>query len=491
MTGLKYENEAKEIAQLLINIINNITITVKQSIESLENNIIGIGNSNKNDFQIIYDKQTNSVFYYRKSYNRFLIPYDFDTDIIYNAICLDNFNIKDKTVNFNRKNYVKEIHDSYNDTIESKNKSFLKENEWYDDNTIKTIITKIEHIKYYFTFELEQALINSFTLIDIKKNIESIIKKYTNFKFIPLDKILGNIHKNLYNYDEQTLNTVKNDIFKFNKQYINLLEKKINRLVNIRTIDISICNFVKNYLINEDKLNEEKLNRDKLKEDKLNEEKFNKDKFNEDKLNEDKLKENKLKEYKIENNIIIIPLEKLELNNSIINEPHNYNISETHTVLINSDLSINHNIDLKRISKILKREGLFNIYEPDDYPGVLTKYYYNDNNNIQGICNCPIHCSTREKHSICTKITISVFRPGSIIITGARKIMHLMSAHDKILEVLKTNIEYVKGIDNEDDNKQISILNNEFRKISKKPRLFFIKKEQIVNYNEQTLEKLN
>jgi len=56
-----------------------------------------------------------------------------------------------------------------------------------------------------------------------------------------------------------------------------------------------------------------------------------------------------------------------------------------------------------------------------------------------------------------------------------------MSAHDKILEVLKTNIEYVKGIDNEDDNKQIAILNNEFRKISKKPRLFFIKKEQINN----------
>ena len=54
-----------------------------------------------------------------------------------------------------------------------------------------------------------------------------------------------------------------------------------------------------------------------------------------------------------------------------------------------------------------------------------------------------------------------------------------MTAHDKILEVLKTNIENVKGIDNEDDNKQIAILNNEFRKISKKPRLFFIKKEQI------------
>jgi hypothetical protein len=64
-----------------------------------------------------------------------------------------------------------------------------------------------------------------------------------------------------------------------------------------------------------------------------------------------------------------------------------------------------------------------------------------------------------------------------------------MSAHDKILEVLKTNIEYVKGIDNEDDNKQIAILNNEFRKISKKPRLFFIKKDQINNYDKIKKEK--
>ena len=55
-----------------------------------------------------------------------------------------------------------------------------------------------------------------------------------------------------------------------------------------------------------------------------------------------------------------------------------------------------------------------------------------------------------------------------------------MAAHDKILEILKDNIAIVKGIDNEDDNKQIAILNNEFRKISKKPRLFFIKKENII-----------
>jgi hypothetical protein len=55
-----------------------------------------------------------------------------------------------------------------------------------------------------------------------------------------------------------------------------------------------------------------------------------------------------------------------------------------------------------------------------------------------------------------------------------------MTAHDKILDILKTNLKKIKGIENEDDNKQIAILNNEFRKISKKPRLFFIKKENII-----------
>jgi hypothetical protein len=63
-----------------------------------------------------------------------------------------------------------------------------------------------------------------------------------------------------------------------------------------------------------------------------------------------------------------------------------------------------------------------------------------------------------------------------------------MAAHDKILKILKDNIKIIKGIDNEDDHKQIAILNNEFRKISKKTRLFFIKKDQIIDYEKQDLE---
>jgi TATA-box binding protein (TBP) (component of TFIID and TFIIIB) len=474
MTGLKYEDEAKEIANLLIDIINNINVPIKNNIESLKHI------DKTYDFQLVYDKNTKNVFYYRKFYNRFLTAYEFDTDDIYDTTIFDSINFEskdkgeggegvqmnfydkakinnlrtliDKPIHFERKGFIKGIHDTYKDTIEEDNKLFLKENEWYGDNYIKTIIAKIEHMKDYFEYELEASLINSYSLIEVKKNIDELMKKYTDFKFTQLDKILGDISKNLYSNDDQTLGIIKNEIFKYNKQYKNLLEKKVNRLINIRTIDITICNAIKEYLLQS------------IDNEKSNEE-----------SNEN-------------STILSIPLEQLEFITKMIDKPHNYYVSGTETVLINSDLSINHNINLKKISKILKIEGFFNTYEPDDYPGVLTKYYYNPNNVTQGICNCPVHCSTREKHSICTKVTISIFRPGSIIITGARNTIHLMAAHDKILQILKDNIHIVKGIDNEDDHKNIAILNNEFRKISKKTRLFFIKKEQIIDYDKQDLE---
>ena len=476
MTGLKYEDEAKEVANLLINIINNINIPIKTNIESLKNI------DKTYDFQLIYDPKTNNVFYYRKYYDRFLTPYMFDTDIIYTTTIKKHSEPQEldhevpqlqkeknsnkggdkglSQVNYNRKGFIKGIHDTYHDTIEEGHSEFLRENEWYGDNYIKTIISKIEHIKTYFIYELEKSLQKSNTLIEVKVNIDTIIKKYTDFKFTQLDKILSDINKNLYANDDQTLSNLKNEIFKHHKQYIHLLEKKVNRLVNIRTIDITICNAVKHYIL-KGSLSDSRVpvsGSDNGSDNGIGNSRGSVD--------------------------LQIPLEKLELLNDMITEPHHYYVSGTETVLINSDLSINHNINLKKISKILRNEGLFNTYDPDEYPGVLTKYYYNPNNVVQGICNCPVHCSTREKHSICTKVTISVFRPGSIIITGARKLLHLMAAHDKILKILKDNIKIIKGVDNEDDHKQIAILNNEFRKISKKTRLFFIKKDQIVNYEE-------
>ena len=141
-------------------------------------------------------------------------------------------------------------------------------------------------------------------------------------------------------------------------------------------------------------------------------------------------------------------------------------------------------MNLKKTSKILRKAGYYNSFDPDDYPGVLTKYYYNLNNTVQGICSCKTHCSTKEKNSVCTKITISVFRPGSVIITGARNIIQLMSAHDLIIKILKENINIIKAVDIDDDQKQIALLNNEFRKMSRKRRLFYIKKNSIIDIDK-------
>lgn len=448
MTGLKYEDEAKEVANLLINIINNTELSVLTNINKLTDVSI------KNDFQLVYDIQTKNVLYYRKYYDRFLKDYDFDTELVYNNTdsktinttnTINTINTSNITINLNRKGYVIGVHDKYNDTaksIETSNKQFLDDNDWCGDSYIIRTIDKIEKIKDYFSKELEHTLSNAKTLIDVKSSIEELSKKYSDFKFPFLDKLIADIGKQMFSLDEQALIDVKHEVFKFNRIYKQFLEKKIIRLITIRTIDITICNYVNQYLINTNYIPN------------------------------------------VIANIDSINLETLELSTKAILIPHNYFVSETVTVLINSNLTINHNINLKKMSKILKKLGLFNSFEPDEYPGVLTKYYYNPNNIKQGICNCSIHCSTREKHSICTKITISIFRPGSIIITGARNTIQLMSAHDMILKLMKENLTYIKGIDNDDDSKQIALMNNEFRKISRKPRLFFIKKTNISNYNE-------
>jgi hypothetical protein len=175
-----------------------------------------------------------------------------------------------------------------------------------------------------------------------------------------------------------------------------------------------------------------------------------------------------------------ISLETLDLLTGKITVPNNYNVNNTTTVLINSDFSVNFNINLKKFSKILKKKGLFNTYEPDDHSGINLKYYYNSTNIIQGFCNCNPHCATKEKHSICTKITILIFRPGSIIITGSRNLDQLKSAHQLILKIMEENMILIKMEEQSDDSKNISLLNNEFRKISRKPRLFYIKKTNLI-----------
>lgn len=493
MTGLKYENEAKEVGELLIDILNKINVKVLKDITK-----VGEIN-NEYDFQLVYDAKNKNVNYYRKYYDRFIEPYKniLETEI-YNVeikktdlsnvdLPIKKSNKKGKIqvkeeikeevknniiVDFVRKGYIKNIHDKYIDLIENEYNDKLKDKLWCGDNYIKKTIDKIERIKNNFSKELENILSNGKNLYEVKINVEKLIEKYTDFTYPELDKILYDIGKNVYKTDEQTIIDVKCEIFKYNKMYRQQLEKKINRLITIRIIDIIICYYIKEYL--------ETLKEEELKDfpDILS--------IPINKINVDINTETNIIDIKTDNDI------KTETNitdNKTENNGKKFFVSGTETVLINSDLSINHNINLKTMSKVLKKLGLYNSYEPDEYPGVLTKYYFNPNNKVQGLCNCPQHCSTKEKHSICSKITISIFRPGSVIITGARNLEQLMSAHDLIIKILREHIDIIrKTKENDDDNeqKQIALMNNEFRKISKKPRLFYIKKSNIIDFSKIT-----
>ena len=486
MTGLKYENEAIEVGNLLIDIIKNTKINVLSNINELQ------ASSKTFDLQVVYDPQTKKVFYYRKYYDRFLKNYNFDINSIYNEIqsnkqikldkesdhgkytdkCNDKDKGKDKekekekekkkkqnviqireySFNIKRKNFKKGVHDVYFDSIEEDNKVFLKENEWYGDNEIMNTIDKIELIKTLFEKDMEEILSTSKsrTLSHLRENIEKISNKYQDFKFDDLDEILNNINKNIYSTDEHTLVEIKSKIYDFIKEYHKLLEKKVNRMVIIRNTDVSICNDLEKYV----------------------------------ETQTIHLNTNSNSNISIENNntgvLKDISLETLDLLTGKITEPNAYHVHSTNTVLINSDFAVNFNINLKKFSKILKKKGLFNTYEPDEHSGINLKYYYNLSNIIQGFCNCNPHCATKEKKSVCTKITILIFRPGSIIITGSRNLYQLKSAHQLILKIMEENMNLIKMEEQLDDGKNISLLNNEFRKISRKPRLFYIKKTNLI-----------
>ena len=290
---------------------------------------------------------------------------------------------------------------------------------------------------------------------DIYVNIELISNKYQDFKFDAVNALISNINKAVYAINENSLRDIKSTCFQFIKLYLALLDKKIHRLTIIRNNDIHICNNIEQYIIQnitpKPQLDTQHLDTQHLGAQHLG----------------------------ILSNISLMDI---DLMTREITQPYNYNVSNIETVLINSDFSVNFNIHLKKFAKILSSKGLFNTYDPDEHSGINLKYYFNKANDTQGYCKCEKHCATKEKYPVCTKVTILIFRPGSIIITGSRNLVHLKSAHKLILKLLEENMTTIKineGI--EDRNaKNTALLNNEFRKMSRKPQLFYIKKNSVI-----------
>lgn len=491
MTGPKYENEGAEIAKLLVDIIKDIKVKIQCDIKNIlpSSQIIpdaslGPDVTKLADFQLVYCPEMKTVSYYRRDYSRFLKNYSslFDRldTLIKDLVEKEQKDIKESIIdkpnssngicknqngeiilngyhfNINNKVFEMGIHNCYDDYIE-KDKDIsdkLIESNWFSDKRIMEIIDKIEIIKSLFRMDLQKVLTDSKSLDELRTGIINIGQVYNDFEFREVNNILKNINDgSIYANDDRTLLDIKNIIHGFEAAYFKILNKKIYRMTMIRNMDVSICHMLGQFL-------EQKLTSGNppviITTNATTPENAHQCK------------------------IFEIPLTDIELFTGRIEGLPEYNISGTHTVMINSDFSVNFNINLKKMTKILKKRGLFNTYEPDEHSGVNVRYYYNPLNVMQGFCGCDPHCSTREKRAICTKITVLIFRPGSIIITGSRSLEQLKAVHSLIIDVLKENMTAIMIEDKPEDHKQVALLNNEFRKVSRKSRLFYIKKEKII-----------
>jgi TATA-box binding protein (TBP) (component of TFIID and TFIIIB) len=122
--------------------------------------------------------------------------------------------------------------------------------------------------------------------------------------------------------------------------------------------------------------------------------------------------------------------------------------------MMNSDYNVGKAIRRDRLYKILVEDyGLWSTYEPTIYQGVNTKFFWNKARPATappGICVCPSPCEgdgSGYAVGSCKKITISPFRTGSIIITGAKHMEQLQDAHRFINGVLEKHPDVLRDED--------------------------------------------
>jgi hypothetical protein len=109
-------------------------------------------------------------------------------------------------------------------------------------------------------------------------------------------------------------------------------------------------------------------------------------------------------------------------------------VTKVNVPLINTDYSLNFDIQQDNLHRILVEEyNLFSMLEKTIYQGVNTKFFYNTNNGGTGVCRCAAFCKgqgTGDGEGECKRITLSIFRTGKIIITGARSMDQIHQAYE-------------------------------------------------------------
>ena len=445
MTGLKTENEAVNISNKVIKLLKDVGITIHSNTNFMK---MSEEDNDKNNHQncgcTINDNNTNIL-----------------EGITNQVIVEDKLN---NSTNNNELNNTDSIIRKTNNLLKKKLNEFqlmfdLKENKIkyyrWKNSSIDTLLNYID-INYL------KKSINWLTQKDIIKIIEKLESKYQEFE-IYYHCVNDTINKfNLQGlHDCSVHNKSVKEYYQLNGDCLIKLITDFNNLfpnINLSRILILILKMkvVFNIFIKEFTNNIKSFHND----------------FKKSKL---KIKNVLKSDVEILEKISKVALPKIQTdlqskNKSLLNSsditdlswtikmsdlyiiPPNYHISSINTELINSDYTCGFNIDLNVLSAFLKKKyKIYNSYKPDEYPGVLTKYYYHPENKCQGICECNPHCSIKDKKSRCCKITISIFRPGSIIITGAKSIEQLKHTYNFINKILADNYKYILGTEMEDE----------------------------------------
>lgn len=169
---------------------------------------------------------------------------------------------------------------------------------------------------------------------------------------------------------------------------------------------------------------------------------------------------------------------------SVLSACADYKITNIAIELINSDYNNRFNNNLIKLNELLNSPeyNIYNYYKPDaKYAGIIAKYMYNADYDDttkykEGKCYCAKSCVTEDKKK-CISVSISIFRPGSIIITAGKDVKQLVRVYDYLNAMFKKHFATISYVDVH-DNKDHFLLNEE-RKIMRKENLVYINKANV------------
>lgn len=162
-----------------------------------------------------------------------------------------------------------------------------------------------------------------------------------------------------------------------------------------------------------------------------------------------------------------------------------YQVDNIAIELINSDYNTRMNNNLPEIYRLLTTNyKLYCKYKPNEkYAGIIVKFKYNpayldETKYKPGRCYCAGSCSNKKKPA-CTKLTVSIFRPGSIIITAAKNLEQLMYVYGYINRILRENYKVVFYRDIGETQRD-HYRANEDRKIVRKDNIIYVRASDVV-----------